>query len=106
VLLPLKRGIMGNHEARWARQPEVGTGSIGQYYCSKCKLELDVGYGQNRDNESCTGWHWEIEDHSGHGRNASAGTSAAKYVVDPDALDEVKAEGLARFDSFPCLRSN
>jgi hypothetical protein len=69
-------------------------------------IELDIEFSQNRDNESCSGWHWEIEDRGGHGRIASAGTRAVKYVPDPEALDEVKSEGLAKFNSFPCPRSN
>jgi hypothetical protein len=94
------------HEAKWAQVPNLKV--VGQYYCSKCSLELDIWYNQNRVNESCTGWYWEIKDNSDHGRrSASAGTEhVAKYEPDAEALDEVRKEGLAKFNSFPCLRSN
>jgi hypothetical protein len=98
---------MIGHEATWVHAPDFKSGQVGQYYCARCKLELDVAYNQNRENESCTGWYWEIRDHGDYGRSGSAGTKhVATYEPDIHALDEVKREGLARFDSFPCLRSN
>ena len=97
---------MAGHEAKWAQQPDFHSESVGQYYCSKCKLELDIWYNQNRANEFCTGWHWRIRDDGGHGRSDYAGGAQAKYIPDVEALAEVRREGLERFDSFPCLRSN
>ena len=93
------------HEGKWVRVPGLVSGTIGQYYWPNCKLELDVWYNESRANESCTGWYWQITDNGNYGRSAAAGAKyAPSYDPDDQALDEVKIEGLARFDSFPCLR--
>jgi hypothetical protein len=56
---------MAGHEADWVQQPAFGSRSVGQYYCSRCGLELDVWYNENRVAEFCTGWIWRIRDRSG-----------------------------------------
>ena len=82
---------MNRHEAEWAQQPDT-IGGIGQCYCTKCKLTLEVGYNQNRDAEVCSGWHWEIVDQSGRVVDSAGSKYARKYEFDPEALDEVKKE--------------
>lgn len=96
---------MRGHEGAWCQQPDK-SGSIGQYYCSKCKLTLEIGYNQNRDAEACTGWYWQIIDSSSNVVAEAGNKHAPKYEFDVDALDEVRREGLLRFDSVPCQRSN
>ena len=97
--------MKSGHEATWVQVPEFESGTVGQYYCSKCKLELDIGYNQHYI-ESCIGWHWKIRDSSGQVVDSAGNKHASKYEPDIGALDEIKEEGLRRFDSIPCLRSN
>jgi hypothetical protein len=69
-------------------------------------IGLDIWYNQNRDVESCTGWHWEISDGSGQVRDSAGNKHARRYEPDIGALDEIKKEALLRFNSLPCSRSN
>jgi hypothetical protein len=96
---------MNRHEAAWEQQPDI-IGGVGQYYCTKCKLTLEVGYNQNRDAEVCSGWQWEIVDHSGKVVYSNGNKYVRKYEFDAEALEDVKKEGLLRFDSVPCRRCN
>ena len=96
---------MGGHEAKWEQQPDKSD-SIGQYYCAKCKLTLQVWYNQNRVVETCTGWYWQIVDGSGRVLDSAGNKYACRYEFDAGALDEVKKESLLRFDRVPCRRSN
>lgn len=96
---------MGGHEAKWEQQPDK-SGSVGQYYCARCKLTLQVWYNENRVVERCTGWYWQIEDGSGAIIDSAGNKYAPKYEVDSEALDEVRQEGVLRFESVPCRRAN
>ena len=102
--LSLLEERLASHEANWAQEPDVN--NIGQYYCSKCKLELNIWYSKNSDGESCNGWYWEISDGSGQVVNSAGNKRAPRYEPDVEALDEIKKEALLRFDSLPCSRSN
>ena len=96
---------MSGHEAIWEQQP-AKDGCVGQYYCAKCKLTLQIWYNQNRVSEACTGWIWEIVNDSGTVVDSAGGKYARRYEFDSEALEEVKKAGLMRFDSVSCRRSN
>jgi len=91
---------MASHEAAWASHPDFETEQYGQYYCSKCKSQLIVGYNKHYI-ESLVGWHWKIWD-SASQEVDSMGKYASIYEPDINALEEIKEEGLRRFDSLPC----
>jgi hypothetical protein len=96
---------MATHEATWAQLPDSATGSIGQYYCGKCKLLLLLAYNQHYV-ESTTGWHWEIQDANGQVIESAGNKHVSKYELAVVVLDDVREEGLRKFDSLPCQRSN
>jgi hypothetical protein len=97
---------MTSHEATWAQLPDIDTGSVGQYYCSRCKLLLTIGYNRHYQ-ESATGWHWEICEGDGGQIVESAGNKyATKYEPAIGVLDDVREEALRRFNALPCRRAN
>jgi hypothetical protein len=96
---------MTSHDATWAQVPDCDSGAVGQYYCSTCKLQLTIEY-QRHYEESLTGWHWQIQDSDGHVVDSAGNKYATKYESGIGLLDEVREEGLRRFDSVPCRRSN
>jgi hypothetical protein len=96
---------MASHDAKWVQAPDLDTGAVGQYYCSRCNLLLVVAYNRHYE-ESLTGWHWQIEDSDGHIVDSAGNKYATKYEPGIGLFDEVREEGLRRFDSVPCRRSN
>jgi hypothetical protein len=96
---------MTNHEATWVQVPDFETGSVGQYYCSRCKMHLALGYNRHYV-ESATGWHWEIRDGNGQIVESAGNKCASKYEPAVGALDDVREEALRRFNFLPCHRSN
>jgi hypothetical protein len=96
---------MAGHDAKWTQVPDFDTGAVGQYYCSRCKLLLMVGYNKN-ENESATGWFWEIHDSVGGMVDSAGNEYVATYEPGIGLLDDVREEGLRRFDAVPCRRSN
>jgi hypothetical protein len=96
---------MADHKASWVQVPDLDTGGVGQYYCSECKLQLDIGYNRHYA-ESATGWYWNIQDGDGQIIDSAGNEYVAKYEPAIGALDDVREEGLRAFDSLPCRRCN
>jgi hypothetical protein len=94
---------MAIHEATWVYLPALETGQCGQYYCSKCKSQLIIAYNKHYI-ETLTGWHWKIEDSTGQQVDSMGNKHVSKYEPDIQALDEIKEDGLRRFNSLPCCR--
>ena len=93
------------HNATWVYVPDYDSQEVGQYYCSTCKLVVELGYNRHYE-ASATGWHWKIRDSSGQIVDSAGNKHIPKYEPAVGALDEVKDEAIRRFDSIPCLRSN
>jgi len=96
---------MTNHEAKWIQLPDLDTKAIGQYYCSKCKLQLEIGFNLHYE-QSATGWYWEISDSSGQVVDSMGNRHAFKYEPGIGMLEEIKTEGIQRLNSLDCRRSN
>ena len=96
---------MARHEACWAQDPDLDTKNVGQYYCSKCKLRLVVWYNQNYV-ESATGWYWEIRDSDNQIVDSAGNKYIETYEPAIGLLDDIKEEGLRKFESWPCRRSH
>jgi hypothetical protein len=93
------------HNATWLYAPDCDSRAVGQYYCAKCRLTLELGYNRHYES-SVTGWHWTIKDGSGEIVDAAGNKLAPKYEPDVGALAEIKEEAVRRFDSIPCARAN
>src|ERR1700723_3153263 len=98
------RKIMTSHEATWVQVPDFDTGRVGQYYCSKCRLVLLLAYNKHYI-ESAMGWHWEIHDGNGQTLESAGNKYVSKYEPAIGVMDDIREEGLRRFDSFPCRRA-
>ena len=86
------------HDAKWTKLPNLRTGNVGQYHCSKCRLTLLIGYNRHYE-PKLTGWHWKIEDSAGQRIDSAGSKHISKYEQDVEALAEVQEAGLRRFES-------
>jgi hypothetical protein len=93
------------HNATWVYVPDYASGTIGQYYCSTCKLTLELGYNRHYE-ATATGWYWTIRDRSGQIVDSAGNKRASKYEPAVGALEEVKQEAKGRFDSITCRQVN
>ena len=93
------------HDAKWTQLPDLHTGIVGQYHCSKCRLTLLIGYNRHYEPD-LTGWYWNIEDSAGQRIDSAGSKHISKYEQDVEALAEVQEEGLRRFESLACRQSN
>jgi hypothetical protein len=93
------------HTATWVDLPDHDSGTVGQYYCSMCKLTLELAYTRHYE-ASATGWHWTIRDAGGQIVDSAGNKHAPKYESAVGALEEVKEEAVRRFNSTPCAYIN
>jgi hypothetical protein len=94
---------MAGHEANWQQIPDFSTRNIGQYHCSKGNLLLTIGYNLV---EAATGWYWEIRDADNQIVDSVGNKYVEIYESAVGLFDDVKDEGVQRFDSLPCRRPN
>jgi hypothetical protein len=97
---------MTTHDAKWHQEPDHTTGAIGQYRCQSCGLLLRVGYNKHYEPTE-TGWYWTLTDSF----EETVGSSGNKwggqtYEAGESLLDDVRTEGLQRFNTVPCRPSN
>jgi hypothetical protein len=64
-----------------------------------------LGYNKHYE-ESARGWHCEIQSGDGQVLEFMGNRYVSKYDPAVGALDDVREEGLQKFNYLPCRRSN